>query len=294
MHELRYCPDPEQDDEVDDGPGEETTGHHAALDASAKALRSLVMRFPEKSAGVLETNHFRWAKGVAPLRVAGCNELDTELATWTDKTTSAADSMLFSTLGCWVSPFTQPALALWGVGFAVQAVSFTSTATAGSLDMFPFAFVASVIQALHCLSASVALRFGRRQLAMKCIFWGESAYVLFQLLNAAFSICKCWGPFGKQHTLTTIPPSMLFSTTRGGTRLTECSKAFQTCHWRLSPPTRTVRSSWLSWHFPCCNYYLTPHTCLNTRVSGRKSVVLLGLPQPSAALPSSGAAAPTR
>ena len=121
-HGLRYCPDPEQDDEVDDGPGEETTGHHAALDASAKALRSLVMRFPEKSAGVLETNHFRWAKGVAPLRVAGYNELDTELATWTDKTTSAADSALFSTLGCWVSPFTQPALALWGVGFAVQGL----------------------------------------------------------------------------------------------------------------------------------------------------------------------------
>jgi hypothetical protein len=203
-HGLCYRPSSEHGDGVDEEVGEESDDC-AELDAAAKVLRSLVMRFPLASDALLAPNRFEWARGSAPLRVDGYEKLDAALKTWTDKTTSAADSALFSSLGIWVSPFTMPFLALAGLGLSVQAVSAATSTTGASPELFPFSFTSGVSAAIGCSSAAVALRLGYRSLAAKCFMWGELGFVFSSMLDVVFAVCKCWGPYSETHAPTGNP-----------------------------------------------------------------------------------------
>jgi hypothetical protein len=188
---------------------------HTELDAAAKALRSLVMRFPEVSDVVLAANRFGWAKGGAPLRARpsemvrtpdglvsapiGLAKLDAALATWTDKTTSAADSALFSSLGVWVSPFTVPLAALAGLYLAVGLLPNRERPKA---QTFPLTYAMRVSNTLACFTTAVALRTGRRKLAQQCVALFFSLSALLTVLEGASAACKCWGPYARTHAAT--------------------------------------------------------------------------------------------
>jgi hypothetical protein len=173
------------------------------FNASAKALRSLVMRFPASKAPLSQGN-FQWALGHEPLRAgpAGPAELDAVLATWTEKTTSAVDSALFSSDGIWISPHAVPLAALSGIVLAGIAVTRVFLHNGAHWKLFPFGNVSNVTSSFACIAMAAALRAGRRPLAKRCWFWGQLLTALCLVLEGAFAACKCWGAYGETHAPT--------------------------------------------------------------------------------------------
>jgi hypothetical protein len=183
----------------------------AALDARAKVLRSLVMRFPD-SPESLAQGDFEWAGGCAPMRSHGEAALDMALLTWTDKTTSAADSALFSKSGVWVSPFTFPLLVLIGAGYGLGTAYMvaagsgisggTNSHSPAFLSEFPFQDLYFPAIVITCSTTAAALRKGHRRRAMRCWAVGTALTALCSLLEGVSAGCECWGPYAEQHAAT--------------------------------------------------------------------------------------------
>ena len=95
----------------------------ASFVAAARELRELAMRFPA-SAAPLAQGAFAW--DVPPLRAGGEAAVARALRAWTERTSSAADSALFASMGLWISPF---AVQL----FAAVALPLAPTALAPAL-----------------------------------------------------------------------------------------------------------------------------------------------------------------
>jgi hypothetical protein len=173
---------------------EGSTAIGSTIDARAKVLRSMVMRYPAP-VEPLQQGNFDWAPNCMPLRAGGDVALDTALVTWVDQTTSAADSALFSSLGVWISPYAVALLALNGFGFA----GIVLTEETNIMRWTPLAVAANVFSCLACLVAAAVLRAGKRRLATSCFALGVSICAVCYLANGASAACKCWGPYASTH-----------------------------------------------------------------------------------------------
>jgi hypothetical protein len=178
------------------------TARHEVIDKPAKALRSLVMRFPDASAGVLRKYRFSWTEVGAPLRAgpSGPKEIDLALKEWTDKTSTAADSSLFSSLGVWISPFTLPMVFTAAVIFLIVAVTNVIGDQGSSpVIYFPFYFMQGLCNAFGCSTTAFLLYRNNRPLAMRCWSLGLFSAFLCSEVEAASAVCKCWGPYAEKH-----------------------------------------------------------------------------------------------
>jgi hypothetical protein len=198
-HGLWHCPPPgvvtvATPQEDADGELEEEHGQIAdAMDEHARALRTLALRYPW-SATPLAQSHFKWAPGQAPLRVDGDAALDAAMASWTDTTTSAADSALFSSLGMWVSPFTMPLTALAGLGFGVlTAMQFQLYE-----GIFPLQLLENGLMSAVLLATATLLWQGRRPLATACWVWGCMLIAACFAMEGALVLCRCWGAYSEE------------------------------------------------------------------------------------------------
>jgi hypothetical protein len=131
----------------------------ASFDAAAKALLVLVMRYPA-SAAPLAQGAFAWV--APPLRAGGEAAVARALRTWTERTSSAADSALFSSMGVWVSPAARTLVTLFALLFTVLVM----------IDLTPmekrrdaFRWLSFLTAALGSSTAAVLLHTGRRELA---------------------------------------------------------------------------------------------------------------------------------
>jgi hypothetical protein len=176
----------------------------AAFDECAGKLRTLVMRFPKQSAKLLAFQvegqpkevPFKWTKDGAPLRASGKETVNKALETWTDNTTSAADSALFSSLGIWISPYTLPLLGMLSAGSGSYVV-FSIIDPAG-YSVYPLFEIALVLTLLTFAATAWALRSNRDRARL---YWklGIPLVTLCFTVEAASVACQCWGPYGKPH-----------------------------------------------------------------------------------------------
>jgi hypothetical protein len=174
----------------------------ASFDAAARELRELAMRFPQ-SAAPLAQGGFAW--DVPPLRAGGEAAVARALRLWTERTSSAAASALFSSMGPWISPF---AVRL----FAVVALLFTfltlGQVADGIYKIHPADWTGTLSNAFGAAAVAALLRAGRREqarwaLAVTCV-----VVAACKVTEAALRGCKCWGPYAETLMEGGKPPPM--------------------------------------------------------------------------------------
>jgi hypothetical protein len=177
-----------------DGGGASDAEVPASFDTAAKALLTLAMRYPA-SAAPLAQGAFAW--DVPPLRAGGEAVVEHALHAWGERTSSAADSAMFSSMGPWISPFSWP---VW----TVVALAFTFVSLARVSDgvyKINLAFwTGQVCTAVGIAAVATLLRAGRRELARWACAVSWLAFAAGCAAEAALSSCKCWGPYAETHT----------------------------------------------------------------------------------------------
>jgi hypothetical protein len=168
----------------------------ASFDAAAKALLMLAMRYPA-SAVPLAQVAFAWA--VPPLRAGGEVAVVRALRTWTEKTSSAADSALFSSMGLWVSPPARFLLPVLAPMFTYLVIRDTDTESA---HYFPLKWFGMLAAALGSTAAAALLHTGRRESARWAWAAGFVMTAVCNAANAALTGCTCgWGPYADASSL---------------------------------------------------------------------------------------------
>eukprot|EP00937_MAST-01D_sp_MAST-1D-sp2_P001018 g1018.t1 len=166
-----------------------------AVTEPAKMLRSLAMRYPA-SADPLGRGPFEWAPHKAPLRAGGAAALDAALPSWADRTTSAADSALFSSLGVWISPYAVPFLRLCALAFALLGLALLS---GGGWSTFPLTIVVCCVVPVTWFTTAQLLRAGRRPLAVRCFAAGCKLTALLYVAEATLiTYGRAW-VYGRAH-----------------------------------------------------------------------------------------------
>jgi hypothetical protein len=166
----------------------------ASFDAAARELRELAMRYPA-SAAPLAQGAFAW--DAPPLRAGGETAVARALRSWTERTSSAADSALFASMGVWMSPMTVRFTAVIALISTVNALGKVAD---GKYKIHPGRWTGGLSLALGYAAVAALLRAGRREQAR----WAFAATCVVAAAGyateAALSGCKCWGPYAEAHT----------------------------------------------------------------------------------------------
>jgi hypothetical protein len=166
----------------------------ASFDAAAKALLTLAMRYPA-SAVPLEQGAFAW--DVPPLRTSGEAAVVHALRSWTDTTSEAADSALFSSMGPWISPFAARMLAMITLTFIFAS---STRVINGNISIHPLNEYCNFLLTLGCAMATALLHVGRREAARWTCAVMFAVTAAGMVAEAALNGCKCWGPYAETHT----------------------------------------------------------------------------------------------
>jgi len=166
----------------------------ASFDAAAKALHKLAMRYPA-SAAPLAQGAFAWDE--PPLRAGGEVTVGRALRAWTEATSSAADSALFSSMGFWISPFTVRLCAVLALGYAFQVLRKVAD---GRYKIHPGYWTSNLSLAFGAAAVVALLRAGRREQARWAWAVTMAVGAACFATEAALSGSKCWGPYAETHT----------------------------------------------------------------------------------------------
>lgn len=166
--------------------------------AAAKALHALAMRYPASDAPLAQ-GAFAWE--FPPLRAGGEVAVTHALHTWVERTNSAAESALFSSMGIWISPYATRCLILWSTYTVYQIYTELLCDTH---VIHPATFFAIVIQALGTLASAALLRAGRRESARWAFAATFAVVSVSNLAEAVLSGCKCLGTYATSHTIGCI------------------------------------------------------------------------------------------
>ena len=128
-----------------------------SFDAAAKTLHVLAMRYPA-SAAPLAQGAFTW--DVPPLRASGEAAVTHALCAWTEQTSEAADSALFSSMGLWISPFTVHCTVTPALIFALLVQNHLST---GFHQISPAAALRNVCMVIGLAAVPVLLGVHHRE-----------------------------------------------------------------------------------------------------------------------------------
>ena len=165
-----------------------------SFDAAARALRGLALRFAASAAPLAE-GAFAW--NVPPLRAGGEAAVGRALRAWTEATSSAADSALFSSTGFWISPYGAHVVGALALLFSFLELVAVAN---GKYLIHPADWVAHLCFALGFAVVAALLRAGRREPAR----WAWAATLVAAAAcwatEAALSSCKCAGPYAETHT----------------------------------------------------------------------------------------------
>ena len=156
----------------------------ASFDAAVKALLTLAMRYPA-SAAPLAQGAFAWH--VPPLRAGGEVVVARALRSWVERTSSAADSALFSSTGLWVSPFAPFLFLICVLGSTLHVLIGVNTVS----RVRPLQWSSNIAGALGCAAAYGLLRAGRREKARWAMGVGFVVMALLVAAEAVFAGCKC-------------------------------------------------------------------------------------------------------
>ena len=171
----------------------------ASFVAAARELRVLAMRFPA-SAAPLAQGAFAW--DVPPLRAGGEAAVARALCAWTERTSEAADSALFASMGLWISPFT---VRLFAAGALIFTFLVLAQVADGFYKIHPGNWTGNLSTAFGFAVVAVLLRADRREAAR----WAYAATCVVVAAcwaaEAALSSCKCWGPYAETHTGGGVP-----------------------------------------------------------------------------------------
>jgi hypothetical protein len=166
----------------------------ASFEARARELHGLAMRYPA-SAAPLAQGAFAW--DVPPLRAGGEAAMAHALRSWTEATTEAADSALFSSMGLWISPFAARVYGFLAVLFV--ALSLLEVVN-GLYKINPGLWTSHVGCVIDFTSVAVLLHTGRREPA-RWVSAVWSVLIGFTFVSeSVLSSCKCVGPYAETHT----------------------------------------------------------------------------------------------
>jgi len=165
----------------------------ASFDAAAKALHALAMRYPA-SAAPLAQGAFAW--DAPPLRAGGKAAVAHALHTWSEGTSEAVDSALFSSMGCWISPFTARLFAVFTFIYTLSALGDVAS---GYYQIHPASWAGIVTIALGFTAAAALLRAGRRDPARWVFAATFVTVTACYATETALSGCKCLGPYAETH-----------------------------------------------------------------------------------------------